>query len=160
MMRMNVLDMMTKDPITVQADFSLRKALSIMDQNSIKHVPVMSKQGHLIGVLSDRDCRHALNSPFVMRERWQDEELAIRVQVRSVMTPAPIVVEPNTPADKAVGLMLEHRIGCLPVMRAETLVGIITRSDILVAFMNMHRHYERIAQDIPGIARLPRTNAE
>jgi len=160
MVRMNVLDMMTKDPITVQADFSLRKALSVMDKNSIKHVPVMSKQGHLIGVLSDRDCRHALNSPFIMRERWQDEELAIRVQVRSVMTPAPIIVEPNTPADKAVGLMLEHRIGCLPVMRAETLVGIITRSDILVSFMNMHRHYERIARDIPGISDIPRTNAE
>lgn len=157
---MNVLDMMTRDPITVRADKSLRKALSIMDENSVKHLPVMSTQGHLIGVLSDRDCRHALNSPFIMRERWQDEELAIRVQVRSVMTPAPIVVEPDTPADQAVRLMLEHRIGCLPVMRAETLVGIVTRSDVLVAFMNMHRHYEKLSREVPGFRDLPRTNGD
>jgi predicted transcriptional regulator len=54
------------------------------------------------------------------------------------MTPAPTVVEPGTSADEAARLMLMHEIGCLPVMRSETLVGIITRSDILLAFINYH----------------------
>lgn len=42
--------------------------------------------------------------------------------------------------------MLNHRIGCLPVMRAETLIGIVTRSDTLIAFMNVYRHYRSISE--------------
>jgi acetoin utilization protein AcuB len=144
MKTMNVLDIMTAKPHTIRADKSLRSALELMQSETVKHLPVMSRQGHLLGVISDRDCRHALNSPFVMRERWQDEELTIRVLVRSVMTAAPIIIEPHAPADEAVRMMLEHRIGCLPVMRGETIVGIVTRSDILLAFMNIHRHYETL----------------
>lgn len=148
---MNVLDVMTANPITIRGDKSLRAALELMHENQVKHLPVLSNQNHLIGVISDRDCRHALNSPFIMRERWQDEELTRTVQVRSVMTPAPIVVEPQMAADEAARLMLQHRIGCLPVMRGESLVGIVTRSDMLVAFMNIHRHYEQLGQPIPQI---------
>jgi len=92
---------------------------------------VLSKEGHLIGIISDRDCRTALNSPHIMRERWQDEELANNLPIRAMMTPAPIV------AEEAARLMLSNQISCLPVMRDETLVGIITRSDILAAFMTL-----------------------
>jgi acetoin utilization protein AcuB len=53
------------------------------------------------------------------------------------MTPAPIVVEPDASVVKAAQLFLNHRISCLPVMRDETLVGIITTSDILVAFVRL-----------------------
>lgn len=150
-MGMNVIDVMTNNPITIRGDKSLRAALELMHEHQIKHLPVLSNQSHLIGVISDRDCRHALNSPFILRERWQDEELTRTVQVRSVMSPAPIVVEPQMPADEAARLMLTHRIGCLPVMRGESLVGIVTRSDMLVAFMNIHRHYERLGQAMPEI---------
>lgn len=98
---MNVLDIMTENPIVVRAGHSLRQALELMDNNSVKHLPVMSNQGHLIGIVSDRDCRHALNSPYIMRERWQDESLANQLEVRSIMSAAPIVVEPNDPAAEA-----------------------------------------------------------
>jgi acetoin utilization protein AcuB len=137
---------MTANPFTVRVDKSLREALEIMQEHQFKHLPVMSSAGHLVGVVSDRDCRHALNSPFVMRERWQDDELLNTLMVRAVMTPAPIIVEPNADADEAARLMLTHRIGCLPVMRAETLVGIVTRSDLLVAFMTIHKRYENQLQ--------------
>ena len=155
---MNVLDIMTAKPITIRGDKSLRAGLELMHEHHVKHLPVISTQGHLVGVLSDRDCRHALNSPFIMRERWQDEDLSIRVQIRSVMTPAPIIVEPDAPADEAARMMLQHRIGCLPVMRAETLVGIVTRSDILIAFMNIHRHYEQLDQHIPVVQNVASKN--
>jgi acetoin utilization protein AcuB len=148
---MNVVDVMTNNPITIRGDKSLRAALELMHEHQFKHLPVISAQNHLIGVLSDRDCRHALNSPFILHERWQDEELTRTVTVRSVMTPAPIVVEPHQSADEAARLMLTHRIGCLPVMLVESLVGIVTRSDMLIAFMNMHRHYEMLGQAFPPI---------
>jgi acetoin utilization protein AcuB len=134
--------MMTANPVTILPEQTLRQALELMEKHTIKHLPVISAGGHLVGVISDRDCRHALNSPFVMRTKWQDENLMNTLQVRTVMTAAPIVVEPDEPAARAAHLMLTHRIGCLPVMRAETLAGIITRSDILAAFMDVQRRYE------------------
>lgn len=144
--QMNVVDIMTAEPVTIRLDRSLREALELMEMHHCKHLPVLSTQDHLVGVISDRDCRHALNSPYVLRERWEDEVLASQLQVRAVMSPAPIIVEPNAPAADAARLMLNHRIGCLPVMRSETLIGIITRSDILIAFMNIHRHYRNLSE--------------
>lgn len=134
---MNISDIMTHKPVTVRLDNSLRDALEMMERVGCHHLPVLSKEGHLIGIISDRDCRTALNSPHIMRERWQDEELANNLPIRAMMTPAPIVVAPEAPAEEAARLMLSNQISCLPVMRDETLVGIITRSDILAAFMTL-----------------------
>lgn len=141
---MNVVDIMTNDPITISPDATLRQTLHLMQDHHFMHLPVLSKQKHLVGVISDRDCRQALNSPFVLRERWQDEDLVDTLEVRAVMTPAPIIVEPYAPATEAARLMLNHNIGCLPVMRAETLVGIVTRSDVLVAFMKIYTKIEAL----------------
>lgn len=140
---MNVVDIMTQNPITVQVDRPLRDALLLMETHQIKHLPVLSPNRHLVGILSDRDCRLALNSPFIQRAYWQEDVLDT-VDVRSVMTPAPIVVEGNDSAVEATRLMLANQIGCLPVMRGETLIGIVTRTDLLMAFMNMQRHYEKL----------------
>lgn len=136
---MNVSDVMTPKPITVRLSSSLGEALELMDRTRCHHLPVLSPEGHLIGIVSDRDCRSALNSPYTLRERWQDDELIHQLQVRKIMTPAPIVVSPEAPAAEAARLMLNNHINCLPVMRDETLVGIITTSDILIAFMNLSR---------------------
>ncbi len=134
---MNVSDIMTAKPVTIRQDSTLRQALESMEQVGCHHLPVMSTDGHLVGILSDRDCRKALNLPQVVREQWQHVDLADQLLVRSLMTPAPIVTEPNATADEAARLMLVNRISCLPVMRSETLVGIITKSDILMAFMRL-----------------------
>lgn len=139
---MNVIDIMTKNPITIAVDKRLRDALELMELNGIKHLPVMSKHHHLVGVVSDRDCRHALNSPFTERVYWQDDALDV-LEIRALMSPAPTVAEPDTSALEATRLMLTHDIGCLPVMRGETLVGILTRTDLLMAFMNLHNYYEK-----------------
>lgn len=136
---MNVTDIMTHNPTTIQTTSTLRQALELMDSVGCHHLPVLNSEHHLIGILSDRDCRTALNSPYVLRERWQDEELIDHLQVRMVMTAAPIVVPPDANAAEAARLMLENKISCLPVMRDETLVGIVTRSDILAAFMQNQR---------------------
>lgn len=139
---MNVRDIMTANPITVKSTQSLRAALEIMEDHEIHHLPVISQGGHLVGILSDRDCRQALDSPYIERDRWFRQDLVRSLQIRTIMSAAPIIVEPYTSASEAARLMLAHNIGCLPVMRSETLIGIITRSDILMAFMNIHRHYE------------------
>jgi CBS domain-containing protein len=136
---MNVADIMTQKPITVRADQTIAYALETMRAVGCRHLPVMSTNGHVIGVLSDRDCRTALNSPHVAQDGWSNEELANRLLVRVAMSPAPISVEPSAPATEAARLMLNNHVGCLPVMRGETLVGIVTTSDILMAFINKEK---------------------
>jgi acetoin utilization protein AcuB len=135
---MNVSEIMTSKPITIHPNDTLREALEMMDNVGCHHLPVISSQGHLVGILSDRDCRTALSSPYIMRERWQDEQLIDHLLVRSIMTPAPIVVAPDSFPDEAARLMLTNQINCLPVMLDETLIGIITTSDIMAAFIRMY----------------------
>ena len=134
---MNVADIMTQKPVTIDQNETLRKALELMEQIGCHHLPVLGFDGHLVGILSDRDCRTALNSPFILREKWQDDDLVNKLLVRAMMTPAPIVVEPSMNAAEAARLMLKNHISSLPVMRSETLIGIVTTSDVLIAFMNM-----------------------
>ncbi|GAB4477087.1 MAG: hypothetical protein Kow00124_19930 [Anaerolineae bacterium] len=135
---MNVADIMTKKPVTIHQDETLRAALEKMECIGCQHLPVLDSEGHLVGVLSDRDCRKALQKPVLTREQWEQHDLVNHILVRSLMTPAPIVVEPSTSASEAARLMLVHNISSLPVMRSETLVGIVTKSDILIAFMKIH----------------------
>ena len=118
---MNVSDIMTTKPATILQDDSLDVALDRMDQAGCHHLPVLSGDGHLVGILSDRDCRKALNLPLIYRDHWKDQDMAEQISVRSLMSPAPIIVEPDAPAEEAVRLMLVNRIGSLPVMRSETL---------------------------------------
>jgi acetoin utilization protein AcuB len=134
---MNVSDIMTAHPTTVQPHHTLRHALETMQRVGCHHLPVLSVERHLVGILSDRDCRTALNSPYTLREGWQDENLIDQLLVGAVMTPAPIVIEPNAFAEEAARLMLANQINCLPVLRGETLIGIVTSSDVLSAFVRM-----------------------
>ena len=140
---MNVSDIMTERPATVRLHSTVREVLDLMEQIGCHHVPVLSTENHLIGIISDRDCRLAMNSPYIMRERWQDEELVNNLTARMIMIPAPIVIPPDANAEEAAKLMLTRRISCLPVMRDETLVGIVTRSDILMAFIG---HREKVVR--------------
>jgi IMP dehydrogenase/acetoin utilization protein AcuB len=137
---MNVSDIMTAKPATILQDDSLDAALELMDQVGCHHLPVLSSDGHLVGILSDRDCRKALNLPLIRRDHWKDHGMTEQTSIRSLMSPAPIVVEPSAPAEEAVRLMLVNRIGSLPVMRSETLIGIVTKSDILLAFMRLSQN--------------------
>ncbi|MBC8170256.1 MAG: CBS domain-containing protein [Anaerolineae bacterium] len=137
-------DIMTYQPVTISADQSLAQALKIMQDIGCRHLPVISREGHVIGILSDRDCRSALNSAQIENDSWNNQELSNRLEVRRAMTPAPITTESDMPATEVARLMLKNRVGCLPVMRGETLVGIVTTSDILMAFINLQKQTESL----------------
>ena len=136
---MNVADMMTAKPVTIYQNETLYRALDAMARVSCHHLPVLSHESHIVGVITFHDCLRALRPAGQPAEDWDEAQAAHRIQVRAVMSPAPIIVEPDMPADEAARLMLAHHVSCLPVMRSETLVGIITTSDIMTAFIRMHR---------------------
>jgi len=136
---MNVCDVMTAHPMTIASEATLSEAIAIMRDVGCHHLPVISSQKHLIGILSMHDSEQALGESLEKSGPIVNLKLADSVPVSLVMTPAPIIVEPDAPAYEAARLMLEHFIGCLPVMRGETLVGIVTRSDLLMAFMALSK---------------------
>lgn len=143
---MLITDLMTADPITARVDFLLRMALERMETHQIHHLPVLNADRHLIGIISDRDCRLAMNSPFIERTYWQ-QTIVDRLTVREIMTPAPITIDSSDDSQEAARLLLVHQIGCLPVMRDETLVGIVTRSDVLLAYLQLQRMTDRFIID-------------
>ncbi|HEX3050304.1 MAG TPA: CBS domain-containing protein [Aggregatilineaceae bacterium] len=134
---MIVRDVMTSNPVTVQRTDSLRKAVDHMTQIGARRVIVVDDQGRVCGILTDRDVRLAVNSPLVLRERWQDDMLMDHTEVDACMTPDPICIKPDAPLEEAVKILLERKISGLPVVEDIQLVGIITVTDMLRALQTL-----------------------
>lgn len=129
---------MTARPITVAADDSIWDALTILRSHRIRHLPVLHGK-RLVGVFSDRDLRLVLPSSLaVPEEQERFHAWGTQVKVGDVMTRRVVTVAPETETEKAARLMVRHRIGCLPVLRGQTLVGIITTIDLLRAMTDKH----------------------
>lgn len=130
-----VADVMTPDPVTVTPATTLSEAVRLMMQGGFRRLPVVDEEGQLIGIVTDRDLRLATDSPVVLHERSQHAYHMTHVTVGACMTPDPITVEPSTPMADAIRRMRDHRIGGLPVVMGDELVGIVTVTDILDAFL-------------------------
>ncbi len=126
---MQVRDVMTREVATLNRDDEIGLAGEIMSLGRIRHLPVVEREGGaLVGVLSQRDLFRAA----LVRcadPAWRGELKPL--VVREVMTPAPTSTAPDAPLKLAAGLMLQQKIGCLPVLEAGKLVGILTESDFV-----------------------------
>ena len=131
---MLVRDVMTTNVITVQPDDTLRTAQERMAACACRRLPVVDEDRRLVGIITDRDVRLALNSPLVLRERWQDDMLVTQTTIEVCMTPDPITIAPDAPLADVIDVLLEHKISGLPVVDGDRLVGIITVTDLLIAF--------------------------
>ena len=133
---MIVRDLMTRDPLTVSIDTPLLEARRMMMERRIRHLLVTDGR-RLAGIVTDRDIRLNLPSPATSLSVWEVNYLVARLSVDSVMTRPVITVDPRRDAVAAARIMLEHKIGALPVIDAGTIVGIVTETDILRAFTAM-----------------------
>lgn len=138
---LTVSDLMTVDPDTVTPDTPLRAVINLMKVQNCRQLPVVDSEGHVVGIVTDRDVRLAMNSPIVLHGRWQDDELLNKVTASTCMTAHPITVSPDTPAYRAAEMLSAYKFGALPVVHDGCLVGIITVTDFL----------DRFATDQPGI---------
>lgn len=123
-------DLMTVDPQTAAPTTSLRHLIEIMKEEGCRQLPIID-DGQLIGIVTDRDVRLALNSPFVLHGRWQDEELLDKVTAEQIMTANPLTIASDAPAYRAAQMLSTYKFGALPVVDDGVLVGIITVTDFL-----------------------------
>ena len=125
-----VADWMSKGVLAVETFDSIAIARRLMAKHRINQLPVL-EDDDLIGIVTDRDIRDAYTTSMMINRGAKIDEFAEKITVEEVMTRDIFVVRPDTPLEKAVSLLREHRIGSLPVVENQQLVGIITRSDIL-----------------------------
>ena len=133
-----VREVMTRAVLTIGPETPCDKARRLMDEQRIRHLPVVAR-GRLVGIVSDRDVGSAaVQSSGAIAGR--------------IMTPDPVTVTPEMRVEQAAQLMLDGRFGALPVADGNALVGIVTYTDLLRAFVRVIETAteERIAVDFSG----------
>jgi acetoin utilization protein AcuB len=142
-----VEDSMTREVVTLSPGDTAKVALALCRERRIRHLPVLDG-GRLVGIVSDRDLRSstpALGDPA--RAAALEEILVGDVMDRDVTT-----ASPTDPIEQAANEMRERRIGCLPVVEGEELVGIVTTSDVmdaLVYLVGAHEPGSRMEVSLP-----------
>lgn len=131
-----VADIMTIDPVVVEPDTSLEEVIGLMKANYFRHLPV-TKSGRLVGIVSDRDVRLAMNSPIATQGQHDNMTLLKNTTAGASMTPSPMVIAPADPATRAARLMQTYKFSALPVVEGGKLVGIVTISDILSNYITV-----------------------
>jgi acetoin utilization protein AcuB len=134
---MLIKDWMTKDPITIDDDTSMIKAIHIMNEHRFRRLPVVS-QGKLVGMVTDRDLKEASPSKATTLDVHELYYLLAELQVDEIMSRNPVHVSQDDTVEHAAQIMLDRTISGLPVVDAAgNLVGIITQSDVFQAFMHI-----------------------
>jgi acetoin utilization protein AcuB len=128
---MLVRDCMTYNPITVRLESDPLAAIALCKSARIRRLPVVNTEGQVVGIVSRNDLERFLSkapSPGIMKRQHNIEQ---------VMVTAVITVSPDHPLEEAARLMVEHKIGSLPVVEDGRLVGIITETDIFKQFVEI-----------------------
>jgi acetoin utilization protein AcuB len=154
-----IREKMQKDPITISPDASFYEARAIIRDKGIRHLPVVDKHHHLVGLVTDRDIREAAPSDATTLSVHELHYLLGKLKVPAFMTPRNklVTITRDTIIEKAVQLMHDHKIGCLPILDGEKLLGIITETDILDLFVDLFgvktpgTRITLALQDAPGI---------
>jgi CBS domain-containing protein len=127
---MKVRELMTTDVATIGRNDELTIADDVMKMKRLRHLPVL-EDGRLVGILTQRDLFHAaLSTALNFGEKAQKEFLKT-VVVKEVMTDEVRTIGPDADVREAARLLIEHRIGCLPVVENGKLVGIVSETDLL-----------------------------
>lgn len=133
MRRNRVRDIMPLKMVTISAGETLATAKDIMTFGRVRHMPVVHA-GKLVGVVSEHDLLRASLSN--LSEFGSDERRAFLhvVEIKRVMSTPPIVIDPDAAIEEAARVMATRKIGCLPVVVGDDLIGLITQTDVLRYF--------------------------
>ncbi len=122
-----------RNPVTIGSEATFFQARNLIRDKGVRHLPVVDKNGQLVGIVTDRDIREAGPSDATSLSVHEWNYLLGQLKVSGIMTPREklITITPDTLIEEAVRLMRDHKIGCLPVLEGEKLYGIFTETDAL-----------------------------
>jgi CBS domain-containing protein len=127
-------DLMTEDPTTVSMNATLHRAIWLLQTLDVRHLPVVNEEGSLVGMLSDRDVRGLAFPEILGADYVGTVQTALDAPVSSMMSSNVLSVDPEADAAEIIDLMLDHKVGAVPVGDGDgTLVGIVSYMDILRA---------------------------
>jgi acetoin utilization protein AcuB len=131
-------------PLTMEPTASITEVHRYMRENNIRHLPIVRKDGKLVGLVTRETLLQAMPSSVTTLSIWEMNYALNKVKARDVMVREVITVEEDVSIEKAARIMAENKIGCLPVMRGapstssgQALVGIITDTDMLATLMEL-----------------------
>jgi acetoin utilization protein AcuB len=148
---MFVRDYMTRNPVTVGPDATFPEAMNLLRKNKIRRLPVV-EQGKLVGIVVEKDLLSNQPSPATTLSIHEMYSLLERLLVRQMMTRPAVTVSGDCPLEEAARIMVDRKIGCLPVMDGDRLTGIITETDIfktLVEILGGEARGTRITLHLP-----------
>jgi CBS domain-containing protein len=125
-----VREIMMSSPVTLKPDDTMDLANDIISLGGIRHIPIV-ENGKLVGLLSARDLIGAAASQVFGLKQKTTSALLKTVLTKEIMKKRLITVEPQTEIKEAAHLMTHHKVGCLPVLNAGSLVGLVTTTDVL-----------------------------
>jgi acetoin utilization protein AcuB len=155
---MFVKSKMERNPITINPEVSFFEAQKLIREEGVRHLPVVDNKGKLVGLVTDRDIREAGPSDATLLSVQEINYLLGKLKVGGFMTPAEklVTVAPDTIIERAVQLLHDNKIGSLPVLDGNKLVGIITETDILGLFVDVvglnvkGTRFTMLLEDEPG----------
>jgi acetoin utilization protein AcuB len=133
---MLVGERMSYPVITVPLNMPINEALTLMKRERIRRTPVL-KDGKLAGIVSIPDILNASPSPATSLSIWEMNYLLSKITVKDVMTKDVLTITDNTPIEEAARIMADSKVGGLPVLRDDKLVGIITETDLFKIFLEL-----------------------
>lgn len=142
---MLVGERMTRNPVTISEDANIDDTLHLMRERKVRRLPVLDRDGKMVGIVSDKDLLHASPSPATSLSVYEVHYLLSKLTVKKVMSSPVITVGANTPLEEAARIMADNKIGGLPVVEDDKLIGIITETDIFKILL------ELLGARVPGL---------
>lgn len=131
---MIIRDVMTKSPVTVSEDTTVTEAKAIMTKNNFSKLPVLDKSKRLIGIITKNDIQKASPSDATTLDMFELGYLLSKLTVGKYMTKKVITVDETEVIEEAARIMVDNNIGCIPVLKDDVLVGIVTENDLFRLF--------------------------
>lgn len=130
-----VRDLMTPNPYTLAPRDTLASLYDLMDTHRVRHVPIVDSDGELVGLLTHTDLAMTALGSLSDLPLSQERDLLQRRRIREVMVTEVETIDPDAPLAEAAQTLFENKIGCLPVVEGNRLVGILTESDFVRRFV-------------------------
>lgn len=134
---MIISNVMTKDPICVTEETSIVEAKQIMEKNDFGKLPVLDKSKRLVGIITKNDISKVSPSDATTLDKYEINSLLSKLTCGKCMTKKVITVPDTAVVEEAARIMVDKEIGCVPVVKDDVVIGIVTESDLFALFTDM-----------------------